>query len=162
MWRFREILGSRCGVLQAGSYCDAQDEYGKWFESIVRERTADGKLRVHFMGWSPKWDLYMYCSSVKVQPHHSKVPNWRIFRANDRFDMKVGDKWHVGSVEKVDRVDKRVLLRPTVASTRKEVGQVWYEFMRYAQAVLGAGFNLLSVGSHPSVYAAVMLAHAQR
>ena len=96
---------------------------------------ADGRLHVHFMGWAPKWDLHYERSSPKLKPHHSQVPNWRIFRANDKFDMKVEGKWHQGSVEKVDRVNKKVLLRPIVATVRREFGEVWYEYMRYAQRV---------------------------
>jgi hypothetical protein len=66
-------------------------------------REDDGtNLKVHFMGWEEKWDIWVARSSPKLQRHHSKVPNWRIFRANDKFEMRKDGKWYLGKVEKVD------------------------------------------------------------
>jgi hypothetical protein len=89
-------------------------------------------LTVHFMGWAPKWDTPLHRDSDSIQPHHSKVPNWRLFRALDKIEFKFNAKWYLAAVEKVDRPAKRVLLRPTVAGIRKEAGDVWFDFMRSA------------------------------
>lgn len=114
--------------LTVGKFCDAQDPYNSWFESVVREDNG-ASLKVHFMGWEDKWDVHIDRKSAKLQRHHSKVPNWRIFRANDKFEMRKDGKWYLGKVEKVDRPGKRVLLRPVNAAILKSLGEVWYDFM---------------------------------
>ncbi len=116
--------------VQVGSYCDAQDQYKVWYESKVVE--DKGKvLRVHFMGWEPRWDIDLERSSPKLQPHHAMVPNWRVFRANDRFEMRGSDgKWHLATVEKVDRESMYVQLRPVVLKTYHDMGTRCFGFMR--------------------------------
>ncbi len=97
---------------------------------------------MHFMGWSSKFDNVIDRASVRLQPHHSKVPNWRLFRANDKVEFRKPDgKWHLGSVEKVDRTLKKVLLRlrPTLAATRKESGDMGLDFMRFSASFSPTG-----------------------
>jgi hypothetical protein len=116
--------------LTVGSYCDAQDQYGKWFEAKV---TVDRGpvVKVHFMGWEPKWDIELDRSSLQLQPHHAKVPNWRVFLVGSLFDMRGPDgKWYLARVEKVDREAGQVQLRPGALSALRGMGMRWYEFMR--------------------------------
>ncbi len=115
---------------QVGSFCDAQDQYAKWYESkVIVDRGS--VVKVHFMGWESKWDIELERSSHRLQPHHAKVPNWRVFRANDQFDMRgVDDKWYLATVEKVDREAGQVRLRPVLRSTLRDMGMRWFEVMR--------------------------------
>jgi hypothetical protein len=43
--------------------------------------------QVHFMGWEPRWDLMLDRTSPSLQRHHSRVPNWRVFRTGDRLPI---------------------------------------------------------------------------
>ncbi len=113
-------------------------------------REDDGtNLKVHFMGWEEKWDIWVARSSPKLQRHHSKVPNWRIFRANDKFEMRKDGKWYLGKVEKVDRGSKRVLLRPVMAAVLRTVGEVWYDFMRCVGVCMWVSGGGSIVGAPP-------------
>eukprot|EP01050_Picozoa_sp_SAG11_P023997 SAG11_NODE_4988_length_1702_cov_1.116656_1_plen_334_part_01 len=72
--------GWRAG-LSIGDMCDARDARGHWYASKVEElRTRDGsggggelaELRVHFLGWSKKWDIWLARSDESLQPLGSR------------------------------------------------------------------------------------------
>jgi hypothetical protein len=117
---------------QVGDYVDALDSEGHWYDSRIAEVETGPprKLKIHFMGWDARWDLWKEDGDVEIQPLFSKVRRWREFRASDQVEMKVGGKWYAASVEKVDRDTKRVLLRATGPSAKLVPGVHWFEFWR--------------------------------
>lgn len=136
-------------VFQAGDYLDAQDHQLHWFDSRVVEvqpafstadtlpvefrRKAEEALRIHFMGWDSKYDMWFLRSSPKLQPLFTKVRNWRDFRVNDKIEMRVSGRWYVVRVEEVDRVGNRILVRPMDKTQKTALGDRWFDFMRYVQ-----------------------------
>ncbi|DAZ94965.1 TPA: hypothetical protein N0F65_000060, partial [Lagenidium giganteum] len=74
-WRFE---------LQVGQLIDARDTEGKWYESrVVELDESAGKVKVHYRGWTSKWDEWLKFMSDRLQPLHSRVRNWRDFKLND-------------------------------------------------------------------------------
>lgn len=54
---------------QFGQYVDARDSVGKWCAGQIVEYDEDKKLvRVHFDGWSEKYDEYISLLSPKIAP----------------------------------------------------------------------------------------------
>ena len=82
------------------------------------------------MGWTPKWDIRLFRSSSKLQPRYSRVPNWRVFTALDRLDMKTGDLWNVGVVVDVDPASGRVKVKKAAAAATANSGESWVDIMR--------------------------------
>jgi hypothetical protein len=92
--------------LAVGDLVDAQDREKCWFESIVLEISADGSVKVHFMGWGSKWDDVIGASELltRLAPLNSKTKNWRAdlftgglieIKCNDDL---VNQKWMWGRV----------------------------------------------------------------
>ena len=84
-------------------------------------------LRIHFMGWDSKYDMWFLRSSPKLQPLFTKVCNWRDFRVNDKIEMRVSGRWYVVRVVEVDRVGYRILVRPVDERQATTVGDHWYD-----------------------------------
>ncbi|GMF46041.1 unnamed protein product [Phytophthora fragariaefolia] len=72
-WRFE---------LQIGQLLDALDTDKHWYESRVVDMDAV-YVRVHYRGWTSKWDEWVRRTSARLAPLHTKVPNWRAFRVGD-------------------------------------------------------------------------------
>src|SRR5690242_16964625 len=51
---------------QKGEYCDAQDDTKSWLVGEIVERTDD-KIKVHFEGWSSKYDETWSIKNRKVE-----------------------------------------------------------------------------------------------
>lgn len=49
---------------------------------------ADGdKVKVHYRGWTTKWDEWLPRDSPRLQPLHSRVRDWRNFAVNDEVQV---------------------------------------------------------------------------
>lgn len=85
--------------LRPGDLIDAMDtEQASWYEGrivdIERDSSGDGakKLKVHFMGWHPRWDTWidLVTESFRVQCRHRVVKPWRCrLGPKDRLDVKL-------------------------------------------------------------------------
>ncbi|KAE8986390.1 hypothetical protein PR003_g22839 [Phytophthora rubi] len=74
--------------LKLGQMVDALDTDSKWYEATIVDIT-DGQAKVHYRGWSSKWDEWLARTSPRLLPLHSKVRDWRRFRVND--EVQVGE-----------------------------------------------------------------------
>ncbi|GMF39370.1 unnamed protein product [Phytophthora lilii] len=74
--------------LELGRLVDALDTDSKWYEARIVDITLD-QAKVHYRGWSTKWDEWLAKTSPRLMPLHSKVRDWRRFRVND--EVQVGE-----------------------------------------------------------------------
>ncbi|KAF1780011.1 Ubiquitin specific protease domain [Phytophthora cactorum] len=72
-WRF---------TLQKDQLIDALDTDQKWYESRVVDLN-ETHVKVHYRGWTAKWDEWVNRTASRLAPLHTKVPNWRDFQVND-------------------------------------------------------------------------------
>ncbi|KAG7381526.1 hypothetical protein PHYPSEUDO_005944 [Phytophthora pseudosyringae] len=72
-WRF---------TLEKGQLIDAVDTDKKWYESRVIE-LSETQVKVHYRGWTAKWDEWVNRTSPRLARLHTKVPNWRDFQIGD-------------------------------------------------------------------------------
>lgn len=72
-WRFE---------LQIGQLVDALDTDKRWYESRIVDMDAV-YVKVHYRGWTSKWDEWMRRTSARLAPLHTNVPNWRAFQVGD-------------------------------------------------------------------------------
>ena len=82
--------------LAPGQECDARDDEGAWYESVVcavREG-AGGRLeaQVHFLGWSARWNLWLCPSDARdaerLARRNERVPHWRSLLAGDEVEVR--------------------------------------------------------------------------
>ncbi|RLN86385.1 hypothetical protein BBJ28_00005012 [Nothophytophthora sp. Chile5] len=72
-WRFQ---------LQINQLIDAMDTDKKWYESRVVDMD-ERRVKMHYRGWTVKWDEWLERTSVRLAPLHTKVANWRDFQVGD-------------------------------------------------------------------------------
>ncbi|RLN92426.1 hypothetical protein BBJ28_00009981 [Nothophytophthora sp. Chile5] len=60
--------------LKLGQLVDALDTDSKWYEARVVD-LADARAKVHYRGWSAKWDEWLERTSPRLMPLHSKRRN---------------------------------------------------------------------------------------
>jgi len=86
--------------LKPGDLVDAMDtEQSSWYEGRIvevrKETSGDStanKVKVHFMGWHPRWDAWidLATESLRVQHRHRVVRPWRCrLGPKDRLDVKL-------------------------------------------------------------------------
>ncbi|KAJ1430624.1 hypothetical protein B484DRAFT_49966, partial [Ochromonadaceae sp. CCMP2298] len=126
IWRPEEALA-------AGDLVDAMDKEKCWFESIVQEITADGGVRVHFMGWGSKWDDVIPGPELvpRLAPLNSKTKNWR----SDLFqgglieikcnDDLVNQKWMWGRITALDTEEAWVEVSYSFSNEPTVVKRAW-------------------------------------
>lgn len=135
-----------CVSLQEGDYLDAEDNELKWYDSRVAKVYPAGSmdaelpahlmdieedtLKIHFMGWSSRFDIIFKRSSPKLAPLFSKVPVWRKFRVGDKIEMRVDYSWYAVKVKEVDRVAGKIRVWPTDATQGPLLGDKWMDFLR--------------------------------
>lgn len=108
-------------------------------------------MKVHYRGWTPKWDEWLERMSERLAAHHSMVANWRDFRVDD--DVQVGfalptksyPEWRNGRVVEVEKSEEGSGLRILVDIDGRKV---W----RDAQDEL-----LCSPGTHKAANAATVI-----
>ncbi|GMF29487.1 unnamed protein product [Phytophthora lilii] len=114
-WRFQ---------LQIGQLIDALDTDKRWYESRVVDLDAV-YVKVHYRGWTSKWDEWLRRSSLRLAPLHTKVPNWRAFQVGD--EVMVGSEmagkkypeWRNARVTASDTEDDRLQIEVEVDGKKK-------------------------------------------
>lgn len=106
----------------------AEDNEPKWYDAQVVKvyppMSADPDLpprlglileevlRVHYLGWSSRFNLFFKRSSVKIAPLFSQTASWRWLCVGDEVECKVNEHWFIGVVAAVDYVAHTALVRP--------------------------------------------------
>ncbi|ETV80401.1 hypothetical protein H257_06708 [Aphanomyces astaci] len=70
-----EDLGWR-PMLQVGDYVDAKDTGNNWYESVVIDVKPE-KVKVHYLTWGDKWNVWLSRDSSKLERLHSRADEWR-------------------------------------------------------------------------------------
>ncbi|GMF36015.1 unnamed protein product [Phytophthora fragariaefolia] len=106
-WRF---------TLEHNQLVDAMDTDNKWYESRVID-LDDTRVKVHYRGWTAKWDEWLARTSHRIAPLHTKVPNWRAFQVGDEVlvgkevERKNYPEWRLGRVTDVQKSEADDSLR---------------------------------------------------
>ncbi|KAK1942962.1 Ubiquitin carboxyl-terminal hydrolase 4 [Phytophthora citrophthora] len=106
-WRF---------TLEINQLIDANDTDKKWYESRVID-LSDTKVKVHYRGWTAKWDEWINRTSTRLAPLHTKVRNWRNFQIGDEvlvgkaIQGKSYPEWRVAHISDLQKVSKDNSLR---------------------------------------------------
>jgi len=85
--------------IQVGDFVDAQDSFGKWYEAVVRH-VHDKYIKVHYFGWSSKWNAKIKRFSGKQDDESLEAlpgppaPLWS-HSSRWRREIKVGDEVEV-------------------------------------------------------------------
>ena len=90
----RDMLRERWrGNLKKGDLIDARDSEGRWFDSVVTEVSTE-KIKVHYRGWSSKWDAWVSRYDLKsIQPLFTKTDDWRAnLRPDDACEVRCEDE----------------------------------------------------------------------
>ena len=93
--------------IQVGDIIDAKDSEGRWFDSRIVEVDKDRapEVKVHYNGWSERWDTWVDRKDESIQPHLTHTDDWRRLKVGDAVEMRsAGEKafWHKGHVREVD------------------------------------------------------------
>ncbi|EGZ18693.1 hypothetical protein PHYSODRAFT_503684 [Phytophthora sojae] len=106
-WRF---------TLEKNQLIDALDTDKKWYEARVID-LSDTQVKVHYRGWTAKWDEWLTRTSARIAPLHTKVPNWRAFKVGDEVlvgkevDRKNYPEWRIGRVTDLKKSEMHDSLR---------------------------------------------------
>lgn len=109
--------------ISVGDTIDAKDSEGRWFDSRIVEVDRD-RVKVHYNGWSSRWDNWCDRKDEQIQPHLTHTDDWRRLKVGDALEMRgPGEKalWYKGFVKEVD--GSRVL----VSSHTPNVDKQWLE-----------------------------------
>lgn len=85
------------------------------------------RVRVHYRGWTPKWDEWLERASDRLAPLHSVVGNWRAFKVNDEVQLgfsietKSFPEWRNGVVTEVERDEDSGSLKIKISYDGEEV-----------------------------------------
>ncbi|ETW09727.1 hypothetical protein, variant [Aphanomyces invadans] len=107
-----EALGWR-RMLQFGDYLDAKDTSNHWYESQVVDIDLDkDRVKVHYLSWGEKWDVWFARNAPELQPLHSQVGEWRTtLSKGDAVEFGTGStpgmkaSWVEGTVVDVQSMD---------------------------------------------------------
>ncbi|KAG6965663.1 hypothetical protein JG687_00005293 [Phytophthora cactorum] len=109
---------------------DALDTDSRWYEARIVDIT-DARVKVHYRGWSVKWDEWLSRTSPRLMPSHSKVSNWRKFQANDEVQVgeaRPGKKrmlWRDGRASIKRHSCSMAALEPDSEGSRGDAGASW-------------------------------------
>ena len=109
--------------IQVGDVIDAKDSEGRWFDSRIVAIEGD-RVRVHYNGWSSRWDSWCDRKDESIQPLFTHTDDWRRLQVGDAVELRGrGEKalWYKGFVKEVDGT--RVL----VSSHTPNAGEQWLE-----------------------------------
>ena len=113
--------------IQVGDIIDAKDSEGRWFDSRIVEVDKDrgpGEVKVHYNGWSERWDTWVDRKDESIQPHLTHTDDWRRLKVGDELEMRgPGEKalWFKRFVKEIDGT--RVL----VSSHTPNIDERWLE-----------------------------------
>lgn len=60
---------------------------GRYEARVVGANSA--QVKVHYRGWSTRWDEWIARESPRLMPLHTKVQDWRKFSVDDRVQLGV-------------------------------------------------------------------------
>ena len=110
--------------IQVGDVIDAKDSEGRWFDSRIVAIDVGDRVKVHYNGWSSRWDCWFDRNDESIQPHLTHTDDWRRLRVGDVLEIRgPGEKalWYKGFVKEVDGT------RVVVSSHTPNVGEQWLE-----------------------------------
>ena len=110
--------------MAVGDVIDAKDSEGRWFDSRIVAIDIGDRVKVHYNGWSSRWDCWFDRNDESIQPHLTHTDDWRRLRVGDVLEIRgPGEKalWYKGFVKEVDGT--RVL----VSSHTPNVDERWLE-----------------------------------
>jgi len=97
--------------IKVGDAVDAKDSEGRWFDARVVEIEHE-KVKVHFNGWSSRWDFWFLRDGEGLQPLLSQTDDWRRLRVGDAVEMRNdGEKalWYEGRVRELEGTKVQVV-----------------------------------------------------
>ena len=89
---------------QVGDVIDAKDSEGRWFDSRIVAIDGD-RVKVHYNGWSSRWDSWCDRNDESIQPHLTHTDDWRRLRVGDELEMRGPSEkalWYKAFVKEVD------------------------------------------------------------
>jgi hypothetical protein len=87
-----------------GDVIDAKDSEGRWFDSRIVAIDGD-RVKVHYNGWSSRWDSWCDRNDESIQPHLTHTDDWRRLRVGDELEMRGPSEkalWYKAFVKEVD------------------------------------------------------------
>ena len=117
--------------LKVGDKVDAQDTDKKWYEARVialGTHKVNGQkcVRVHYHGWTERWDEWHEASSPRLQALHTFTADWRKFKENQKVEVRcmTGSKlkWYTGVVYRCPPCTKEGLV---LVKTSYSVARRW-------------------------------------
>ena len=115
---------------QIGDLIDAKDCDGRWFESIILE-VFEFTVKIHYKGWSAKYDTIESIYSNGIQPPYTRVLQWRhAITVGDMIEIKGIQNpptWYIGFVLEQDTSIGRVLVCYGHDNNRNEWVDVYSE-----------------------------------
>ncbi|KAJ1461258.1 hypothetical protein M885DRAFT_267022 [Pelagophyceae sp. CCMP2097] len=122
-------------ALRVGQVVDARDSEGRWFDAIVIDLDAVKGAKVHFRGWSSKWDAWLglHPNDAPLAKLFTHTDHWRmLLRREDACEVRSEDAvkplWYEGRVTDIDaggRVEVSPLMAGTAAS--RHMAPRWVE-----------------------------------
>jgi hypothetical protein len=110
--------------MAVGDVIDAKDSEGRWFDSRIVAIDVGDRVKVHYNGWSSRWDCWFDRNDESIQPLFTHTDDWRRLKVGDALEMRGPFEkalWYRGFVKEVD--GGRVL----VSSHTPNVGEQWVE-----------------------------------
>ncbi|KAJ1444808.1 hypothetical protein M885DRAFT_551946 [Pelagophyceae sp. CCMP2097] len=111
-------------ALRVGQVVDARDSEGRWFDAVVVDLDAVKGAKVHFRGWSSKWDAWLglHLDDAPLAQLFTHTDDWRRLRRGDACEVRSEDAvkplWYEARVTDIE-VDAggRVEVSPLTAGT---------------------------------------------
>lgn len=111
--------------LKVGDVVDARDSEKNWFDAEITE-AEQAKVKVHYRGWSPKWDAWVDRDAEdELQPLFTMTENWRgTLEVGSAVEIKDDSDinkplWYEGKVVQADS-EKGLVQVKTVNNQRIE------------------------------------------
>ena len=112
---------------------DARDTEKKWFDAHVVEielavsgSGEQDQVKVHYRGWTTKWDAWFPRNAEEIQPLFSQTENWRDLKIGDSVEVRYDATpepnkplWYEGEVMQLDPAKARTPQVVAVAISRR-------------------------------------------
>ena len=138
-------------ALELNQRIDAQDTEKTWYEAKIIDLN-ETRVKVHYMGWTSKWDAWHDRTALTLAPLHSEVTNWRDFRVNDRVEYAVKvegrsfPNWRMAKVIVVDGDKNMVKVRPSGGGDDE-----WHDIQGETLCAPGTHKHLTTTSDIPSL-----------
>ena len=74
--------------MAVGDVIDAKDSEGRWFDSRIVAIDVGDRVKVHYNGWSSRWDCWFDRNDESIQPHLTHTDDWRRLKVGDALEMR--------------------------------------------------------------------------